>query len=77
MEQNLRKVTFAFISSSGFTPDEKDQNEMNEMARRRNGLFYGSTEILEGELKTLKFVVEDLETGEVHQVNPLFVKFEK
>lgn len=76
MEQHFRKVTFALISSFGFIPDEKEQNDMNEMARRRNGLFYGSTEIIENELKTLKFIIEDLETGKVYQVDPLLVTFD-
>ena len=77
MTQELMKVTFTLIPSAGFTSDEKEQKELNEMARRRNGLYLGSTEVLENDLKTLKLVIEDEGTGEIYEVDPLLVKFNK
>ena len=75
MAQDLRKVTFSLIFPQGFFPDEKEQVEAEEQARVRNGLFHGSTEIIENDLKTLKFIIEDDETGEIYQIDPLLVKF--
>ena len=45
------------------------------MARKREGLFHGETEVEENGLKKTLFVIEDLETGEVNNVDPLLVEF--
>lgn len=75
MEHELRKVTFALNFQQGFFPDENVQTEADELARVRNGLFHGKTEVMDGEVKSLKFVVEDVETGIVHYVDPVLVTF--
>lgn len=75
MSQDLRKVTFALNFPQGFSPDEKEQKEADELARVRTGLFYDKTEVMDGELKTCKFVVEDEETGKVYYVDPRLVTF--
>ena len=76
MAQDLRKVTFSLNYPQGFFPDdEKVQVEAEELTRGRNGLFHGSTEVIENDLKILKFIIEDEETGEVYQIDPLLVKF--
>ena len=72
-----KEVIFSLIHQSGFTPDEQEQKDLNDMLRKRNGLCYGSTEVIENELKTFKFIVEDEETGEVFEVPPTLVKFKK
>ena len=72
-----RQVSFSLIPQSEFTPNEEDQKELEEMARKRNGIFYGKTEILENGLKVLKFVIEEKETGVVYEVDPKFVAFKK
>lgn len=72
-----QKVTFSFVEICGFTPDEDEQKKLEDLARRRDGVFYGSTEVYEKGLKTLKFVIEDEETGGIHHVNPLLVVFKK
>lgn len=77
MEEKLRKVFFSLNFQQGFISDEKKQEEANEMARERCGLFHGQTEVMTGDLKTLMFVVEDENTGEVHLVYPQLVKFKK
>lgn len=70
-----RKVVFSFIPLTGFTPDEEEQKELDEMARKREGLFHGETEVEENGLKKTLFVIEDLETGKVNNVDPLLVEF--
>ena len=77
MAQNLRKVTFALSFPQGFFPDENEQTEADELARIRNGLFHGETEVMDDELKKCQFVVEDEETGKVHYVDPRLVTFKK
>lgn len=75
MSTELRKVKFSLNSATGFSPDDLGQREMDEMARSRNGLFHGSTEIVENDVKKLRFIVEDENTGEIFQIDPLLVKF--
>lgn len=75
MEKELRKVTFSLNYPMGFSPDENEQKEMNEQSRKRNGRFHGSTEIEDGGLKKLMFVVEEEGTGVVYSVNPELVVF--
>ena len=70
-----RKVVFSFIPLTGFTPEEEEQKELDEMARKREGLFHGETEVEENGLKKTLFVIEDLETGKVNNVDPLLVEF--
>jgi len=77
MEQEIRKVIFSLIPLSGFTPDETQQAEQDELARKRMGLYRGSTEVIENGLKTLKLVVEDEETGIIHEVDKSLVEFLK
>ena len=79
MEHVFRKVTFSFAPACGFSPDEDEQNELIESARVREGVFYGTTEDYDEKngLKILKFVVEEEETGKIHYVDPLLVKFKK
>lgn len=77
MAQELRKVTFALNFTQGFFPDENEQTEAEEMSRVRNGLFHGETEVMDDELKTCLFVIEDEETGKVHYVDPRLVTFIK
>lgn len=77
MAQELRKVTFALSFPQGFFPDENEQAEAEELARIRNGLFHGETEIMDDELKKCQFVVEDEETGKVYYVDPRLVTFIK
>lgn len=77
MAQEIRKVTFALNVASGFTPDDTEQRELDELSRRREGLFHGTTEVQEGELKKTKFIIEDVQTGKMHEVNPLLVEFVK
>jgi hypothetical protein len=77
MAQELRKVTFALSFPQGFFPDENEQTEADELARIRNGLFHGETEVMDDELKKCQFVVEDEETGKVHYVDPRLVTFKK
>ena len=79
MEQTFKKVTFRLLPMAGFSPDEDEMNEMQELARMRKGWFHGHTEVYDKDhdMKTLLFVIEDEETGEVHKVNPELVKFEK
>ena len=75
MEKELRKVTFSLNYPMGFSPDANEQKEMDEQSRKRNGFFHGKTEIKDGELKKLMFVVEEESTGEVYSVNPELVVF--
>ena len=79
MEQTLKKVTFRLHPMAGFSPDEDEMNEMQELARTRKGWFHGRTEVYDKDhdMKTLLFVIEDEETGVVHKVDPELVKFEK
>ena len=77
MEQTLRKVTFAVIPSWEFSPNEDEQKEISDLSRKRDGVFHGTTEVCENDLKTLLFVIEDEETGKVYHVDPLLVKFKK
>ena len=68
VKEELRRVTFSLNFPQGFYPDEKEQAEVDELAHVRNGLFYGKTEVMDGELKIVMFVVEDEETGKIHYV---------
>lgn len=77
MEQTCKKVTFSFAPACGYSPDEDEQKKLEDLARIREGVFYGTTEVYQDDLKTLLFVVEDEETGEVYNVSPLLVKFKK
>lgn len=77
MEKTFREVTFAFIPQCGFSPDEDERKELEDLARRRDGVFYGTTEVNENGLKTLLFVIEDEETGSVYHVDPTLVEFKK
>ena len=75
MAKELRKVKFSLNYPNGFSPDEEEQKEMNEQSHKRNGLFHGETEIHDGNLKKLMFVIEEEETGTVFTVNPELVSF--
>lgn len=75
--EELRKVTFSLNFPQGFYPDEKEQAEVDGLKRVRKGLFHGKTEVMDGELKVIMFVVEDEETGEIHFVDPRLVTFKK
>lgn len=77
MNKESRKVIFALAFQSGFTPDEQEQMKMDEEARKRKGLFYGSEEIYVDGLKKLVFCVEDEESGMVYKVDPELVQFVK
>ena len=77
VKEELRRVTFSLNFPQGFYPDEKEQAEVDELAHVRNGLFYGKTEVMDGELKIVMFVVEDEETGKIHYVDPRLVTFIK
>ncbi|MBR1902571.1 MAG: hypothetical protein IJ826_06315 [Bacteroidaceae bacterium] len=77
MDNKLRKVTFSLNFPQGYCLDEKMQAEADELARVRNGFYHDKTEVMDGELKTCKFVVEDEETGKVHYVDPQLVTFIK
>lgn len=77
MEKELEKVTFSLNYQSGFSPDENEQKEMDEQSRKRTGFFHGRTEVEDGELKKLMFVVEDEKSGVVYIVNPELVIFVK
>lgn len=77
MEQTLKKVTFTFIPSWEFSPNEDEQKQIDELSRKRDGIFHGITEVCENELKTLLFVIEDEETGKIYKVDPSLVKFKK
>lgn len=72
-----RLVLFSLIAQSGFTPDVQEQKELDEMARKRDGIYHGKAEAFENDLKTLKFIIEDVETGDVYEVDPKLVKFKK
>ena len=67
-EQSIesRKVLFSFIPASGFDPDEAEQKEKDDLARKREGIFHGENEVEENGLKKTYFVVEDSETGIVY-----------
>lgn len=77
MEKKLRKVTFSLNHPMGFSPDFNEQKEMSEQSCERKGFFHGETEIKDGELKKLMFVVEEESTGNVYTVNPELVIFNK
>jgi len=77
MAQELRKVKFALSFPQGFSLDETEQAEAEELSRVRNGFFHGETEEMYDDLKQCKFVVEDEETGVVHCVDPQLVQFIK
>jgi hypothetical protein len=72
-----KQVLFSLIPQSGFTPNEQEQSELDDLSRKRDGICYGKTEVFENGLRVLKFVVEDEETGEVYEINPKLVKFKK
>ena len=82
MEQNdllqePRKVYYSFSSNAGFTPDEEEQKELDEMARKREGIFHGTKEIMDEDLKKTLFIIEDIETGVINEIDPLYVQFKK
>ena len=77
MAQELRKVTLALNFPQGFFPNENEQAESEALARVRNGLFHGETEVMDAELKICQFVIEDEETGRVYYVDPRLVTFIK
>ena len=78
MEQMFSKVMFSLVPPGEFYPDEDERKEMDELARMREGVFYGTTEVYdENNLKTLLFVVENTETEEVLKLDPTLVKFQK
>lgn len=69
-----KKVIYSFIHQAGFMPDEKLQEELNILARKREGILHGfKTEGEDGEQKTLA-IVEDLETGEFHEIDASFIR---
>lgn len=77
MEKQLKKVTFSLNYQSGFSPDDNEQKEMDEQSCKRTGFFHGETEVEDGKLKKLMFVVEDEKSGVVYIVNPELVTFIK
>ncbi len=50
---------------------------MDEQFCKRTGFFHGETEVEDGKLKKLMFVVEDEKSGVVYIVNPELVTFIK
>lgn len=77
MAQELRKVSFALNFPQGFLPDGNEQAEIEDFSRFRNGFFHGITEVMDDELKTCQFVIEDEETGKVYYIDPRLVRFIK
>lgn len=76
--ENLRKVLFSQMKWE-FNFDEKEQNDINRLAKEREGYFHCWTEDVDNS-KDIPFVkkmalIEECETGEIKKVDYNLIKF--
>ena len=80
MQTELRKVEFS-LGHESFSPDEKEQKEIEELARKRFGYFHRWVEIEEQSAQSGRFrektvaLVEEVDTGKMYYVEVDFIHF--
>ena len=76
MAEEIKKVIYSFIHSAGFSPDEEEQKELDEMARKRDGYLHRFAEVDIDGVRKCVAIIEDAETGNVVQLeDPTLVSF--
>lgn len=84
-KEDLRKVEYSKENPSqyGFDPDKVDDPKENEKYEKRLGFFHTWSKStrwnaqLTEHIEVQVAIVEDAETGEVHEIDPECIKFIK
>lgn len=80
MQKELRRVEFS-LGHESFSPDEKEQKENEELARKRLGYFHRWVEIEEKSAQSGRFrektvaLVEEVDTGKMYYVEVELIHF--
>ena len=77
MAEKREKVIYSFIHQASFTPDEEEQKELNELARKRVGFVHKIIVKNEDGINKSFAIVEDAETGVVNEIEISLITYLK